>query len=273
MGDQVDELVRSAVTNQERAEVGLPVEQDVNHLIFAGPSGTGKTTVARKIAPLYNALGLLPSDKFVEVNPADLYGEYQGETQQKVKRAFEQARGGVLFIDEAYGLLTGKDDSYGKQAITSLISMMNDKDTVVILGGYPKEMKDFLKANEGLSRRFSRTIDFPSYDQTSRADILFSNMDSEKYQLASPELMDAIDDAVLETGGGNAGDVKNLWASIKSAQQKRLESEEPAENRKAQLSTITASDIRSGVRQYKATANVEAPLRGTLVPTSRKKAS
>ena len=273
VAEQVDDLVRTALINQEREELGLPVEGEVTNLIFAGPSGTGKTTVAQKIAPLYHALGITENKNFAELNPSDLYGAVMGETQQKVKQAFKDARGGVIFIDEAYGLLTDKNDVYGQQALTTILSEINRGDTVVILGGYPEQLKPLFAANEGMARRFQRTINFKPYGQTERADIFFGEMDRAKYKLESPELMDLVEDAVLDTGGGNAGDVKNLWAEVRSAQKLRLDGEKPAEDRKAQLSTITAADITLGVRNYRQNANVANPLRGTLVPTSRKKAS
>lgn len=273
VSDQVDDLVRAAVNNQEREEAGLPVESEVSNLVFAGPSGTGKTTVARKIAPLYHALGITDRDHFSELNPSDLYGAVMGETQEKVRQAFRNARGGVLFIDEAYGLMTDKDDVYGKQALTTILSEINRGDTVVILGGYPDQLKPLFDANEGMARRFQRTINFAPYDAAARADIFFGAMDESKYRLASPDLMDLVEDAVLDTGGGNAGDVRNLWAEVRGAQRRRLDDEAPQPDRKAQLSTITAADIRQGLKSYRKNANVASPLRGALVPTSRKKAS
>ena len=272
---QVADLINDVEYAQEREAEGLPVgNEPPANLIFSGPSGTGKTTVAELVAPLYNALGITPKDKIVSVNPADLYGSVMGETQEKVKAAFDKAKGGVLFIDEAYGLVTGKDDTYGKQALAVMASeMTKNPDTVVILAGYEKDIKDMLAHNEGMPRRFQRTINFKPYDQGDRFDILMNTLDEGKYQLESPEVMDLLEDAVLDTGGGNAGDVKNLFREIVQAQKARIVDEDPAEDRKAQLATITEADVKRGVRRFRDMGSVDKPLRGVLVPTSRKKAS
>lgn len=151
-----------------RADQGLPVQPPKRHFVFSGPSGTGKTTVARILGRVFYALGLLGGDHLVEAQRADLVGEFLGQTAVKANELIDSALGGVLFVDEAYSLSnTGysKGDAYGDEALQVLLKRAEDNrdHLVVILAGYPEGMDRLLSANPGLSSRFTTRVDFPSY--------------------------------------------------------------------------------------------------------------
>ncbi|MEU2564405.1 AAA family ATPase [Streptomyces longispororuber] len=151
-----------------RAAQGLPVQPPKRHFVFSGPSGTGKTTVARILGRVFYALGLLGGDHLVEAQRADLVGEYLGQTAVKANELIDSALGGVLFVDEAYALSNsgyGKGDAYGDEALQVLLKRAEDNrdHLVVILAGYPEGMDRLLAANPGLSSRFTTRVDFPSY--------------------------------------------------------------------------------------------------------------
>ncbi|WP_175439123.1 right-handed parallel beta-helix repeat-containing protein [Streptomyces vilmorinianum] len=164
VGVQVD-LIRLA---RWRTEAGLPAPPVAHHLVFSGPPGTGKTSVARLYGQILAALGALKKGHLVEVARGELVGEYLGHTAQKTQRVFERARGGVLFIDEAYSLARrfGAGADFGQEAIDVLTKLMEDHrdDVVVIAAGYTEEMRTFLNSNPGLRSRFSRTIEFVAYE-------------------------------------------------------------------------------------------------------------
>ncbi|MFH8563215.1 AAA family ATPase [Streptomyces sp. NPDC017988] len=151
-----------------RTAQGLPVQPPKRHFVFSGPSGTGKTTVARILGRVFYALGLLGGDHLVEAQRADLVGEYLGQTAVKANELIDSAIGGVLFVDEAYSLSNsgyGKGDAYGDEALQVLLKRAEDNrdHLVVILAGYPEGMDRLLAANPGLSSRFTTRVDFPSY--------------------------------------------------------------------------------------------------------------
>ncbi len=153
---------------QLRKERGLKEEDDINiHSVFTGNPGTGKTTVAMMMGAIYRKMGLLSKGHVHEVDRSDLVGEYIGQTAPKVKTAITKARGGVLFIDEAYALARSNDDSkdFGREAIEILVKeMSNGKgDMAIIVAGYPKEMKHFINSNPGLRSRFKHFFEFPDY--------------------------------------------------------------------------------------------------------------
>ncbi|GIQ62928.1 AAA family ATPase [Paenibacillus cisolokensis] len=148
-----------------RAEAGLAGGSHVYHMIFKGNPGTGKTTIARIVAKLFQKMGVLSKGHLIEVERADLVGEYIGHTAQKTRDLVKKALGGVLFVDEAYSLARGGEKDFGKEAIDTLVKAMEDQRNqfILILAGYPAEIERFLLTNPGLPSRFPIQIDFPDY--------------------------------------------------------------------------------------------------------------
>ena len=161
----VDEIKAYVRINKKRKEINLTTEPLVFHMIFSGNPGTGKTTVARILGRLFKSLNILESGHVVEVERADLVGEFVGQTAQKVKNKIEEAIGGILFIDEAYSLARGGEKDFGKEAIDTLVKAMEDhkNDLILILAGYKKEMEYFLMSNPGLRSRFPIHLTFNDY--------------------------------------------------------------------------------------------------------------
>ena len=158
-------LADNLQVQQRRAAAGLKTASLSMHMIFTGNPGTGKTTIARLVAKYLKAIGALKGGQLVEVTRADLVGRYTGHTAPLTNSVIESALGGVLFIDEAYSLYRGEQDSFGLEAIDTLVKGMEDHrdELVVILAGYTKEMETFLTANSGLASRFPNKIEFPDY--------------------------------------------------------------------------------------------------------------
>ncbi|UGQ13043.1 AAA family ATPase [Yinghuangia sp. ASG 101] len=159
-----------------RTARGLPATAPMRHFVFSGPSGTGKTTVARLLGRIFHALGLLESDRLVEAQRPDLVGEYLGQTAVKTGELIDSALGGVLFVDEAYALAGhgyAKGDAYGDEAVQVLLKRAeDDRDRlVVVLAGYPEGMDRLLASNPGLLSRFAARVEFPSYDDAELARI------------------------------------------------------------------------------------------------------
>lgn len=159
---QVSDLLK---VQRLRGERGMAQPDTSHHLVFTGNPGTGKTTVARLVAQIYRALGVVSRGHVVETDRAGLVAGFVGQTAGQVDEVVEEALGGVLLIDEAYGLVRGGAQDYGREALDALVKRMEDHrdDLVVIVAGYPDEMDDFLDANPGLRSRFPRVIHFPDY--------------------------------------------------------------------------------------------------------------
>lgn len=161
----VKEIQAYATIQKKRREQNLAADPLVLHMIFKGNPGTGKTTVARILGRIFNKINILEKGHLVEVERADLVGEYIGHTAQKVREHVRRAAGGILFIDEAYSLARGGEKDFGKEAIDTLVKAMEDyKDNLIlILAGYRDEMEYFISSNPGLKSRFPIVIEFKDY--------------------------------------------------------------------------------------------------------------
>lgn len=230
---------------KRRKEEGLKAGELNKHMIFTGNPGTGKTTIARIVSKYLKAIGVLSGGQLVEVSRADLVGRYVGHTAPLVNQVIKSALGGVLFIDEAYSLYRGQEDSFGLEAIDTLVKGIEDNrdNLIVILAGYSKEMSDFLETNSGLKSRFPNIIDFPDYNADELLAIAKITAKSKGYIIdegAHEELISYFD-RVQNTNAREAGNGRLVRNKIEGAilnQSRRLVAEKEAD-----LSTLILSDF------------------------------
>jgi SpoVK/Ycf46/Vps4 family AAA+-type ATPase len=189
---EVSNMVDLLASARQREAAGLPVPSMSRHLIFAGPPGTGKTTVARLYGQILAAMGVLARGQVIEVGRGDLVASYVGQTAQRTADAFDRARGGVLFIDEAYALSShaGGGADFGREAIDTLVKLMEDHrdEVVVIAAGYENDMDRFLAANQGLSSRFSHRIRFANYSTDELVTIVNQHAVAAGYDCIGPTI-------------------------------------------------------------------------------------
>ena len=184
--NKVHDLIVYQKVQKMRREKNLHSTKNTLHLAFTGNPGTGKTTVARIVGRIYKRIGLLSKGHFVEVSRTDLIAGYQGQTALKVKKVIEKAKGGVLFIDEAYSITENEhSDSYGRECLTELTKALEDyrEDLVVIVAGYTEPMKRFFESNPGLKSRSNTFIEFDDYSPTELDKILVSMCKNNDYTL------------------------------------------------------------------------------------------
>jgi hypothetical protein len=251
--------------NMAKRDMGMPAKSPAMHMVFTGNPGTGKTSFARQVAKVYHALGLISSDRVHEAVRENLVGEYLGKTAPKVRAQMEQARGGVLFIDEAYSLTRGKDgspDQYGAEAVDTLVASMENMrdDLVVIVAGYPGPMRDFIAANEGLKSRFNTYLHFEDYDMQDLGRIMELMLAERGYKMTDDARAAALKQLEDEKAASaarnpaqpdfaNARTVRNLVEQAEKAMALRLDEAGAfsagldAETRKVLLETVTAQDV------------------------------
>ncbi|EFG04164.1 right-handed parallel beta-helix repeat-containing protein [Streptomyces clavuligerus] len=243
----VSSLVKLMQMVRRREEAGLPAPPLSRHLVFAGNPGTGKTTVARLYGRILAAVGLLERGHLIEADRSSLVGEYVGHTGPKTQRVFQQAMGGVLFIDEAYSLVPpGIGNDFGQEAIATLVKLMEDhRDAVVVIvAGYSEEMETFIDSNPGLASRFNRTLLFENYETPELVSIVERHAGDHQYRLteaAGAALHQLFDATPRDRRFGNGRTARQIFQTMTERQAYRVA--ELAAPTDADLVTLTAEDL------------------------------
>lgn len=247
---EVRTLANFVKVQRKREEQGLKNPNMSYHLVFTGSPGTGKTTVARIVARIYKDLGILKKGHLVETDRAGLIGQYVGQTAPKVNAVCNSALDGVLFIDEAYSLTqSDSPNDYGAEAVSTLLKRMEDNRDrlVVIVAGYPNEMKKFIETNPGLQSRFNRYINFPDYSAEELTRIFQLYMKKNEYTMgaeATRYLRSSLENVVQhkDRNFGNARFVRNVFEKVIECQANRLSLKRNPS--KQELTEITLDDLK-----------------------------
>jgi SpoVK/Ycf46/Vps4 family AAA+-type ATPase len=251
--DQIRQITASVEAARRRVMAGYGAEKPMQHFVFLGPPGTGKTSVARVVAKIFYAFGLLDTPVVVEAQRADLVGEYLGATAIKTNELVNSALGGVLFIDEAYSLVNdseGQGDRFGHEAIQALLKRAEDDRTelIIILAGYEKQMEGFLASNPGLNSRFGLRVKFPTYSPAELMALAELSLEARGEILdadARPALLRMMEDVGrrrLADELGNGRFVRSLLEKAGRARDVRIMTD-GAEPSRAELLTLEASDL------------------------------
>ena len=247
---QVNSLVNLIRVQKMREAAGLVVSDVSKHMVFMGNPGTGKTTVARKLADIYKYLGVLKKGQLVEVDRGGLVRGYVGQTATRTSEVISEAFGGILFIDEAYTLTVGKGEGdFGQEAVDTLLKAMEDHrdEIVVIVAGYNNLMEEFLSSNPGLKSRFANYIFFDDYTAKEMMEILLNNLKKQEYKLsedAKTKAMEIFEERVEHKpeNFANARDVRNFMEKAISNHASRIVG--VANPDKDTLVTIEAEDLQ-----------------------------
>ena len=251
---RIREIAAYLLISKARLQLGIEAAKPSLHMCFTGNPGTGKTTVALKMAEMLHRLGYIRQNHVVSVTRDDLVGQYIGHTAPKTKEVIKKAMGGVLFIDEAYYLYKPENErDYGQESIEILLQTMENyrDDLVVILAGYQDRMGTFFKSNPGLSSRIAHHIDFPDYNETELLEITKLMSDAMHYNLdanASKAMQEYIQKRKQQPHFANARSIRNALDRARLRQANRLFNdaiEHKKETTAADLSLITEADIRA----------------------------
>ncbi|MEU4544946.1 AAA family ATPase [Nonomuraea dietziae] len=275
--EQVRSIAASIEASRLRAEAGYPADRPTRHFVFVGPPGTGKTSVARSVAKIFYAFGLLETPYVVEAQRADLVGEFLGATAIKTNELVDRALGGVLFVDEAYSLVNsseGQPDRFGAEAVQTLLKRAEDdrEHLIIILAGYEQEMTSFLASNPGLSSRFATRVRFPSYSPAELleiTDLLQRRRGDSLAPEARPALLGLFEDVQrrgLVDELGNARFVRSLVEAAAQARDVRVVGAGGTPSTE-DLTTTTVADVTKAFneltarfRGYQATPTLEEAL-------------
>ncbi len=246
---EVESLINYVTVMQHRRQAGLPLPDLSLHMVFSGNPGTGKTMIARLMARIYKSLGILSKGHLVETDRAGLVAGYIGQTAIKTKEVIDSAKGGVLFIDEAYTLTNrGGERDFGQEAVDTLLKALEDMrdDLIVIVAGYTELMEQFVNSNPGLKSRFNRFLEFPDYTVDELMGIFDMRCKKGGYRLKDDQARAALRWKLTEASKdlstfGNARGVRNLFEQALTKQADRIAG--AGEFSKEDLVTLTAEDI------------------------------